>query len=116
MKKIKIRTAKSLKKKLEIKPRNEREQWQYYYLRGIYDSRIFGLCIYREKASCDFKNLNICNVVRSLPIGNELHNTIDGRYILRCISFPIANKFNTHPEKVTDVVEQIIENLNVARQ
>src|SRR6056297_780684 len=62
MRKIKIRTAKSLEKKLEKKPRNEREQWQYYYLRGIYDSRIFGLCIYREKASCDFKNLLIYNV------------------------------------------------------
>jgi len=65
MGKIKIRTAKSLKKKLEKKLKNEREQWQYYYLRGIYDSRIFGLCIYRRKASCDFKNLNICNVVGS---------------------------------------------------
>lgn len=62
MKKFKIRTAKSLKKILEKKPRNEREQLYYYYLKGIYDSRMFGLCRYRLKPSCDFKNLIICNV------------------------------------------------------
>lgn len=48
----------------------------------------------------------------SLPTGDELHNTMLGRNVLMAISFPIANKLNTHPEKVTDVVEQIINNLN----
>jgi len=62
MKKFKIRTAASLKKILEKKPQNEREQFQYYYLKGIYDSRIFGLCIYRLKPSCDYKNLIIYRV------------------------------------------------------
>jgi hypothetical protein len=56
MKKIKIRTSSSLKKILEMKPKNEREQFYYYYLKGIYDSRFLGLCIYR-KPSCIFKNL-----------------------------------------------------------
>jgi hypothetical protein len=54
MKKYKIRTAKSLKKKLEKDPRDEKERLMYYYLRGIYDSRLFGLCIYRLKSSCKF--------------------------------------------------------------
>jgi hypothetical protein len=69
-----------------------------------------------EFAKQQVKLFAIPVVVRSLPIGDELHKTIDGRYILRCISFPIADKFNTHPEKVTDVVEQIIENLNRVRK
>jgi hypothetical protein len=53
-KKIVIRTAKSLKKKLENKPRNEREQKTWYYLNGIYDTRKFGLVIYKLKPSCEF--------------------------------------------------------------
>lgn len=55
MRKFKIRTSKSLLKKLEHKPINDIEILQYYYLRGIYDSRIFGICIYRLEPSCDFK-------------------------------------------------------------
>ncbi len=54
MKNIKIRTAKSLLNKLQRLPKNELEIKQYYYLRGIYDSRLFGLCIYRLKPSCKF--------------------------------------------------------------
>ena len=55
MKKFKIRTSKSLKKILEKKPKGEKQRLQYCYLKGIYDSRIFGLCIYRIKPSCEFK-------------------------------------------------------------
>lgn len=60
----------------------------------------------------DEQLLGLSIVMLSLPTGDELHKTMDGRYVLRAISFPIANKFKTHPEKVTDVVEQIIDNLN----
>ena len=59
--------------------------------------------------------LGLFGFVCLLPTGDKLHKTIDGRFVLKSISFPIANKFNTHPEKVGDVVEQIIENLNGIR-
>jgi hypothetical protein len=52
--KYKIRTAKSLRKILDKKPSNDIERKYYYYLWGIYDSRLFGLCIYKVPASIEF--------------------------------------------------------------
>lgn len=77
MKKFKIRTAASLKKILERKPQNEREQYQYYYLKGIYDCRMFGLCIYRQKPSCDFKNLIIYRVSGSVFINHDQYSEVE---------------------------------------
>lgn len=42
-----IRTAKSIAKKISQKPQTELQKRQYNYLLGIYDSRLFGLCIYK---------------------------------------------------------------------
>jgi len=80
MKKFKIRTSASLKKILERQPRNEREQFQYYYLKGIYDSRIFGLCIYRLRSLCDFKNLIIYRVSGSVFIDHDQYTVVKELY------------------------------------
>lgn len=46
----------------------------------------------------------------SLPLSEWLQTTKEGRYLMMQITFPIANQFNTHPEKVPiDLVVQIVE-------
>ena len=52
--KFTIRTAKSLIKKLEKEPRTDYEIKIWYYLKGIYDTRFFGLVVYRTIPSCRF--------------------------------------------------------------
>ena len=51
-----IRDAKFIKKKLEYKPTTDREHFEYFYLNGIYDTRIFGLCFYRLDPNNKFKS------------------------------------------------------------
>jgi len=54
--------------------------------------------------------LPITLVSGSLPLLEWLQTTKDGRYLMMQITFPIANQFNTHPEKVPiDLVIQIVE-------
>ena len=50
----KIRAAKSLRKILNKTPTNDIERKYYYYLWGIYDSRLLGLCVYKVPASIEF--------------------------------------------------------------
>ena len=49
-----IRTKKSLRKILKKKPKTESETKTYYYLNGILDSSICGICIYNESPSVKF--------------------------------------------------------------
>lgn len=49
-----IRTSKSLNDKLQKQPRTQSEIQMWYYLKGIYDTRKFGIVIYRLNASCSF--------------------------------------------------------------
>lgn len=46
--------ASRLKKKLDLKPRNEREKAWYFYIKGLYDSRFCGIVAYRELKFGDF--------------------------------------------------------------
>ena len=49
-----IRTSKSLSSKLDKEPITEKEIKMWHYLKGIYDTRKFGIVIYRKKASVPF--------------------------------------------------------------
>ena len=49
-----IRTSKSLNEKLKKEPRTQSEIKMWHYLKGIYDTRKFGIVIYRLNASCSF--------------------------------------------------------------
>ena len=44
----------------------------------------------------------------SLPVDKIVIPTVaDERYLKQVISFPICNRFKTHPEKIKDVTDQI---------
>lgn len=47
--KITIRRAKDIYTKIEIEPRTLKEKGQWYFLVGVYESRILGLCFYRNR-------------------------------------------------------------------
>lgn len=51
-----IRTASSLENLLKTKPKTDRQKQMWYYLNGIYDTRLFGLVVYRLNTTCNFKN------------------------------------------------------------
>ena len=54
--KLAIRTASSIKNLLKTKPKTDRQKQIWYYLNGIYDTRLFGLVVYRLNTTCNFEN------------------------------------------------------------
>lgn len=57
--------------------------------------------------------LNKDAVSSSLPLSEWLENTKEGRHLLMQITFPIANYFNTHPEKIP--IELVVEIINTVK-
>ena len=45
-----------------------------------------------------------------LPLSEWLQTTMKGRHLMMQITFPIANQFKTHPEKIPiELVVEIVE-------
>lgn len=58
----------------------------------------------------------IPHIIKSLPVSKEglkeyMETTLEGRMLLLNITFPIANYFKTHPEKLKELAIEIVGNL-----
>lgn len=53
------------------------------------------------------------DVSGELPLSEWLQTTMKGRHLMMQITFPIANKFNTHPEKIP--IELVVEIIDAVR-
>lgn len=48
-----------------------------------------------------------------LPLSEWLQTTMKGRHLMMQITFPIANQFKTHPEKIP--IELVVEIIDAVR-
>jgi hypothetical protein len=68
-----------------------------------------------EKTSSENESRPSClaGVSGELPLSEWLQTTMKGRHLMMQITFPIANQFKTHPEKIP--IELVVEIVKAVR-